>query len=74
MGGRNNEAWHPTSFRPRHALSRRDDLEAIFRDGKEPELFVAALVQACAKTNWQIHPFAACRDLTSGRQYAKMWN
>jgi hypothetical protein len=34
-------------------------MEAIFRDGKEPELFVAALVQAGAKTNWQIHPFAA---------------
>jgi hypothetical protein len=51
-----------------HALSRGDQLEAIFRDGREPELFLAALVQASAKTNWQVHSFCLPPNLTSGRK------
>ena len=52
----------------RHAPSREDQLEAIFRDGKEPELFLAALAQACAKTDWQVRPSCPLPNLTSGRR------
>jgi hypothetical protein len=35
----------------RHVLNRGDHWEACFVDGDEPESFLAALVQACAKTD-----------------------
>jgi hypothetical protein len=52
----------------RHAPSRGDHLGVLFRDGKEPELFLAVLAQACAQSNWQIHAFRLLRKLTSGRR------
>ena len=57
-----------------HALSREDHLEAIFRDGREPGLSLAALAETCAKTDWHVHSFCLLPNLTSGRQSAKMWN
>ena len=43
-------------------------MEAIFRDGREPELFRTALAETCAKTDWQDHPFCLLPNLTSGRR------
>ena len=55
-----------------HAMSRGDHSEAIFRDGKEPGLSLAALAEACAKTDCQGHPFCLLPNLTSGRHYPIM--
>jgi hypothetical protein len=57
-----------------HALSRGDHLEASFRDGKAPELSLAALAEACAKADWQIRPIGLPLNLTSRSQYGNMWN
>ena len=38
-------------------MNHGDHLEVIFRDGKDPELFLATLAEACAKTDWQVHAF-----------------
>lgn len=38
-------------------MSRGDPLEVIFRDGKDPELLLATLAEACGKTDWQVHAF-----------------
>ena len=57
-----------------HAMSREDHTEAIFRDGKELEVSLAALTEACAKTDWQIHLCCLLPNLTSGRHYANMGN
>ena len=40
-----------------HVMSRGDHLEAIFRDERDPELFLATLSQSAAKTDWQVHAF-----------------
>lgn len=37
-----------------HAINRGDRREAIFRDDKDRESFVATLAEACAKTGWQL--------------------
>lgn len=39
-----------------HVMNRGDHLE-VFRDGKDPDLFLATLGEGCAKTDWQIHAF-----------------
>src|SRR6266446_608447 len=38
-------------------MSRGDHLEVIFRDEKDPELFLASLNQASTRTDWQVHAF-----------------
>ena len=40
-----------------HAMNRGDHSEAVFRDAHDPELFLATLAEACAKTDWQVHSF-----------------
>jgi putative transposase len=40
-----------------HVMNRGDPLEGIFRDDKDPELFLATLGEACAKADWQVHAF-----------------
>ena len=40
-----------------HVMSRGDHLEVIFRDGKDPDLFLATLEEACVKTDWQVHAY-----------------
>jgi hypothetical protein len=53
-------------------MSREDHTEAIFRDGKELEVSLAALTETCAKTDWQIHLRSLLPNPTSGRHYANM--
>jgi len=48
------------------ALSGGNHRGAMPRDGQEPELFLAALVPACAKTDWPIRPFCLLPNLRSG--------
>ncbi len=40
-----------------HIMNRGDHQEVIFRDGGDPEMFLATLAEACAKTDWQVHAF-----------------
>ena len=40
-----------------HAMNRGDHSEAVFRDARDSELFLATLAEACAKTDWQVHSF-----------------
>src|SRR6266404_5341079 len=40
-----------------HVMNRGDHSESIFRDTHDPELFLATLSEACAKTDWQVHSF-----------------
>jgi hypothetical protein len=56
------------------AKIHEDHLEAISRDIKEPELLLAARVQAFAKTDLQIRPFGLLPNLTSATQYASIWD
>jgi len=38
-----------------HVMNRGDHSEVIFRDDKDPQLFLATLAGAAEKTDWQIH-------------------
>ena len=38
-----------------HVMNRGDHREPIFRSGKDRELFLETLGQACEKTDWQVH-------------------
>jgi len=40
-----------------HVMNRGDRREAIFRDDSDRVLFLEALGQACAKTDWQVHAY-----------------
>jgi putative transposase len=40
-----------------HVMNRGDHLEPIFRDEKDPELFLATLSESSTKTDWQVHAF-----------------
>jgi REP-associated tyrosine transposase len=40
-----------------HVMNRGDHLEVIFRDARDPALFLDTLSEACAKTDWQVHAF-----------------
>jgi putative transposase len=40
-----------------HTMNRGDHSESVFRDARDPELFLATLAEACAKTDWQVHSF-----------------
>jgi putative transposase len=40
-----------------HVINRGDRREPIFRDGKDLELFLATLGEACQKTSWQVHAY-----------------
>ena len=40
-----------------HVMNRGDHWETVFRDGGDPELFLATLAEACGKTDWQVHSF-----------------
>ena len=40
-----------------HVMNRGDHCETVFRDGGDPELFLATLAEACGKTDWQVHSF-----------------
>jgi REP element-mobilizing transposase RayT len=40
-----------------HVMSRRDHIEAIYRDERDPELFLATLSQGAARIDWQVHAF-----------------
>ena len=38
-----------------HVMNRRDRRESIFEDDDDRRLFLEAVGEACAKTDWQIH-------------------
>lgn len=40
-----------------HVMNRGDHSEVVFRDGRDPELFLRTLAEACGKTDWQVHSF-----------------
>jgi len=40
-----------------HVMNRGDRREAIFLADQDRELFVAALAEACAKADWQVHAY-----------------
>jgi REP-associated tyrosine transposase len=40
-----------------HVMNRGDHSETVFRDARDPELFLNTLAEACAKTDWQVHAF-----------------
>ncbi len=40
-----------------HVMNRGDRREAIFRDDSDRLLFLEALGQACARTDWRVHAF-----------------
>jgi REP element-mobilizing transposase RayT len=40
-----------------HLMNRGDQREAIFRDDKDQEEFLATLGEACLKTEWQVHAY-----------------
>jgi REP element-mobilizing transposase RayT len=40
-----------------HAMNRGDHSERVFHDASDPEVFLATLAEACAKTDWQVHCF-----------------
>jgi len=40
-----------------HLMSRGDRREQIFRDDNDRHLFLSALAEACAKTDWQVHAY-----------------
>lgn len=40
-----------------HVMNRGDRREAIFRDDKDRELFLATLAEACAKADWLVHAY-----------------
>ena len=45
-----------------HVMNRGDRREPIFRDGADRRLFLAALTEACGKTQWQIHAYCLMRN------------
>jgi len=40
-----------------HVMNRGDRREAIFKDDKDRQCFLATLGEACGKTGWQVHAF-----------------
>src|SRR5271165_3194278 len=40
-----------------HVLNRGDRREEIFRNAADRRMFLAALTEACGKTQWQIHAY-----------------
>ncbi len=44
-----------------HVLSRGDRREEIVRDDEDRAVFVAALEQASARTDWQVHAWCCHR-------------
>jgi len=44
-----------------HVMNRGDRREAIFRGVADREMFLAALTEACGKTQWQIHAYCLMR-------------
>ena len=40
-----------------HVMNRGDRREAIFRDDRDRESFVATLAEACRKADWQVHSY-----------------
>lgn len=40
-----------------HLMNRGDRREAIFKDDKDRQCFLATLAEACAKTGWQVHAY-----------------
>lgn len=40
-----------------HVMNRGDRHEPIFRDDLDHKKFLAALAEACTKTDWQVHAF-----------------
>src|SRR5580658_5246803 len=38
-----------------HVMNRGDRREAIFKDDRDRQTFLAALAEACAKTGWEVH-------------------
>ena len=45
-----------------HVMSRGDRREDIFKDDEDRERFLAALGEACGKTEWQIHAWCLMRN------------
>jgi len=45
-----------------HVMNRGDRREAIFRDAVDRRMFLAALTEACGKTQWQIHAWCLMRN------------
>ena len=43
-------------------MNRGDRREAIFRDDRDRETFLAALGEACSKTGWQVHAFCLMKN------------
>ena len=40
-----------------HVMNRGDRRQAIFRDDRDRERFLATLAEACAKTGWEVHAY-----------------
>ena len=45
-----------------HVMNRGNRRENIFRGKADRELFVAALTEACGKTQWQVHAYCLMRN------------
>jgi REP element-mobilizing transposase RayT len=45
-----------------HVMNRGDRREDIFKDDEDRERFLAALGEACGKTQWQIHAYCLMRN------------
>ncbi len=45
-----------------HVMNRGDRREPIYADDTDRESFIAALGEACAKTNWQVHAWCLMRN------------
>ena len=44
-----------------HLMSRGDRREPVFLEDADRSLFVSTLVEACAKTDWHVHPYGKQR-------------
>ena len=40
-----------------HVMNRGDQLEAIFRDDRDREIFLRTLAEACVSSGWKVHSF-----------------
>src|SRR5208282_6880398 len=45
-----------------HVMNRGDRREAIFRTVADRQMFLAALAEACGKTQWQVHAYCLMRN------------
>src|ERR1039457_5132392 len=45
-----------------HVMNRGDQREDIFRDDEDRQKFLSTLIEACAKTEWEVHAYCLMRN------------